>query len=65
MSDIRIHLKNYIQTLELIMNIFFINDIVENARKIKNEVKLEIRKTLQEEITWYRLYENWEKSIKI
>jgi len=51
LSDIRIHLKNYIQTLELIMNIFFINDIVENARKIKNEVKLEIRKTLQEEIT--------------
>jgi len=32
------------------MNIFFINDIVENARKIKNEVKLEIKKTLQEEI---------------
>ena len=44
---------------------FFHQWYIENARKIKNEVKLEIRKVLQEEVIWYRLYPNWEKSIKI
>ena len=38
---------------------------IENAKKIKIEIKLEIRKVLQEEIVWYRLYDNSEKSVKI
>ena len=38
---------------------------IKNARKIKNEVKIETEKTLEQEIIWYKLYKNWEKSIKI
>lgn len=44
---------------------FFHKWYIENAKKIKNEVKLEIIKTLEEEIIWYRLYDNWKKSIQI
>jgi len=32
---------------------------------MKKEIIYKIEKSLQEEIIWYRLYENWEKSIKI
>ena len=44
----------------------FHNWYIENAIKIKEEIREKIRYyLLDDEVIWYRLYPNWEKSIKI
>ncbi len=39
---------------------------LENAIKIKEEIREKIKLNLSwKEVFWYKLYENWEKSVKI
>jgi len=38
---------------------------VESSKRIEEEIIDKIEICLQEEVFWYRLYENWNKSIKI
>ena len=38
---------------------------VESSDKIEEEIIDKIENYLQEKVIWYRLYETWEKSIKI
>jgi len=44
----------------------FHNGYTENAILIKEEIRTKIKKYLVDKnVFWYKLYENWEKSIKI